>query len=79
MTWLEIYFLGAGVSAGLIAGLGLSFLRWPPHEIEMLREALARICLNASIQPDAAMKGSTDCYAVPMDDIQHGHAVLGTP
>ena len=47
-------------------------------EIERLREVLTLICLNASIQPDAAMDGTTDCYAVPMDDIQNGHAVLNT-
>ncbi len=47
-------------------------------EIERLREALTCICLNALIQPDAAMAGATDCYAVPIGDIQNGHAVLKT-
>ena len=44
--------------------------------IEKLCEALACICLNAKLQPDAAMDGATDCYAVPLDDIQNGRAVL---
>ncbi len=44
--------------------------------IERLHEALSCICLNASIQPDRAMGGATDCYAVPLDDIQNGRAVL---
>ncbi len=44
--------------------------------IEKLREALACICLNAKLQPDAAMDGATDCYAVPLGDIERGHAAL---
>jgi hypothetical protein len=28
------------------------------------------ICANARMQPDASMNGSTDIYAVPLDDIE---------
>lgn len=44
---------------------------------EIYREALAIIVLNATLQPDASMGGTTDCYAVPTDDIDAARRVLG--
>ncbi len=40
------------------------------------REVVACICINAVIQPDAAMGGATDCYAVPVDDIARARALI---
>ena len=41
-----------------------------------LLEALDIIVCNAVLQPDAAMSGATDCYAVPIDDIEAARAAL---
>ena len=38
--------------------------------------ALENIIRNAVIQPDASMKGATDCYAVTLDDIENAREVL---
>lgn len=37
--------------------------------IEAAGEVLAVIVANAVMIPDPSMQGSTDCYAVPLDDI----------
>jgi hypothetical protein len=37
--------------------------------IKSLHSILSCIVLNAEIQPDQSMNGSTDVYAVPLDDI----------
>lgn len=44
--------------------------------IAELERALDIIVLNATIQPDARMEGATDCYAVPLDDIESARALL---
>ena len=41
-----------------------------------LLAALQIIVANAVVQPDASMKGSTDCYAVPLDDIEMARAAI---
>ena len=41
-----------------------------------LLEALSVIVLNAVIGPDAKMNGTTDCYHVPIDDIDNARALL---
>ena len=41
-----------------------------------LLEALDIIVCNAVLQPDAAMSGATDCYAVPIDDIEAARAAI---
>jgi len=41
-----------------------------------LLELLSIITLNAVIHPDARMNGSTDCYAVPLDDIEAARAAV---
>ena len=46
-------------------------------ELAEAREVVACICINAAIQPDAAMGGATDCYAVPLDDIARARAFAG--
>ena len=41
-----------------------------------LLAALANIVANAVMQPDASMAGATDCYAVPLDDIEAARRAL---
>lgn len=41
-----------------------------------LLAALSCIVLNARLQPDAHMAGTTDCYAIPTDDIEAARAVI---
>jgi NAD/NADP transhydrogenase beta subunit len=41
-----------------------------------LLEALMVIVANAVIQPDAKMNGSTDIYAVPIEDIDAARAAI---
>ena len=41
-----------------------------------LLEALSIIVANAVIQQDAAMGYATDCYAVPLDDIEGARAAI---
>ncbi len=41
-----------------------------------LAEALRVLVANAELAPDARMKGATDCYSVPLDDIEAARAVL---
>ena len=43
-----------------------------PH----LLEALSIIVANARVQPDASMGGTTDCYAVPLCDLDFARAAL---
>lgn len=44
--------------------------------IEKMRDLLTNIILNARIQPDAAMSGTTDTYAVPVVDIEAAREAL---
>lgn len=46
------------------------------HGHAALRTALENIVANAVIQPDASMAGTTDCYAVPLDDIEAARRAL---
>jgi hypothetical protein len=46
-----------------------------PDGDEALR-VLGIIVQNAEVQPDASMKGATDCYAVPLDDIEAARTLL---
>jgi len=46
------------------------------EEIATLRRHLSTIVANAIVGPDAAMNGSTDCYHVPLDDIEAARDVL---
>jgi len=41
-----------------------------------MREALSVIVSNAIIGPDAYMGGVTDCYHVPIEDIEAARAAL---
>ena len=41
-----------------------------------LLKLLSTIVLNAKLQPDAGMNGSTDCYAVPLEDIEAARDAL---
>ena len=44
-----------------------------------LREALENIVANARLQADARMDGTTDIWAVPLDDIVAARAALVQP
>ena len=44
--------------------------------MERALDILGCIVLNARLQPDAAMGGTTDCYAVPLDDVDAARALL---
>ena len=46
------------------------------EEIDKLKTILDIIINNAVLQPDARMSGSTDCYAVPLDDIETARDIL---
>ena len=48
-----------------------------PNEIERLVEICQIILLNATVIADPAMKGWTDTYSVPLDDIETLRKVLG--
>jgi hypothetical protein len=45
-------------------------------ETEPLQAALATIVANAKFQPDASTGGATDCYAVPLDDIDSARKLI---
>lgn len=45
-------------------------------EIAEYREALSIIVMNAALIPDPATGESTDCYAVPIDDIEEAMRAL---
>ena len=45
--------------------------------LETMEELLTNIVMNARLQPDASMGGTTDTYAVPLDDITAAAAFLG--
>lgn len=38
-------------------------------------DILRTIVLNARVIPDPNMSGATDCYAVPLDDIEAARAI----
>lgn len=42
--------------------------RYNAHDALVL--ALSNIVANAVVGPDASMKGLTDCYHIPLDDIE---------
>lgn len=49
------------------------------HELWMvgeLRELLRCIVLNSVIGPGTTMNGTTDCYHVPVDDIDNAKKIL---
>jgi hypothetical protein len=58
---------------------GCSIERAMLDHIADLQAALQNIVTNASIQPDASMGGATDCYAVPLDDIEHARMIAAVP
>jgi len=39
-------------------------------EIDRLREAAMILCTNAELAPDPRMNGTTDCFLVPLDDVE---------
>ena len=41
-----------------------------------LREIIGCIVLNSVIGPDAAIGGTTDCYHVPLDDVDNAKKIL---
>jgi hypothetical protein len=43
---------------------------------DKLLEALSVITLNATVQPDASMNGSSDIYAVPICDIESARKLI---
>jgi hypothetical protein len=43
-----------------------------------LVDVLNCIVANASLQPDSRMKGVADIYAVPIEDIERGRAILAS-
>jgi hypothetical protein len=43
---------------------------------DKLLEVLAVITLNATVQPDASMNGSSDIYAVPICDIESARKLI---
>ena len=45
------------------------------HHEDLVR-ALQIVCANASLMPDPKMQGTTDCYGVPLDDIDEARALL---
>lgn len=48
-----------------------------PTDIEhQLIDALFNIILNAQVVPDPQADGATDCFAVPLDDIEAARALL---
>ena len=46
------------------------------ERVRELESIISIITLNARLQPDASMGGSTDCYAVPLSDIADARAAL---
>lgn len=44
-----------------------------------LGDILRNILANARVQPDAAMNGTTDVYAVPLEDIEAARSALLEP
>lgn len=46
------------------------------EENSVLVELLTNIVSNAVLQPDARIKGATDVYAVPIEDIEFSRVVL---
>jgi hypothetical protein len=45
--------------------------------LDLIREALKTIVLNAELIPDPNMGGFTDIYAVPIEDIERAKELLG--
>ena len=48
----------------------------PPAIADAYRDALQVIVANARMIPDPQMEGTTDCFAVPLDDIETACRVL---
>lgn len=44
-----------------------------------LQEVLSVIVANAEVIRDPRMNGATDCYAVPLDDIEAAKELLAKP
>lgn len=53
-----------------------SIVRSLSEKYESAREMLGVIVLNAKVQPDISMGSMTDCYAVPLDDIENADSML---
>jgi hypothetical protein len=43
---------------------------------ENVLEVLRNIVMNAKIGPDTAMNGETDCYHIPIDDVEAAKKIL---
>jgi hypothetical protein len=46
-------------------------------KMQEMERVLSCIVLNAVLIPDPQMRGMTDAYAVPLDDITAAYALLG--
>lgn len=63
---------GAGIVLACMTEADAALIAAAPD----LLAALSCIVLNARLQPDAHMAGTTDCYAIPTDDIKAARAVI---
>lgn len=51
-------------------------IRWAVKHATELEEAIRIIIGNAKMIPDPNMGGSTDCFSVPLDDINEARSLL---
>lgn len=64
-------------TARIIARRDAASIRNVIKKMTSMTEALSIIVANAVLIPDPQMKGFTDTFAVPLDDIESARAVLG--